>query len=247
MYINPAKFNPTHFDPTQRKQAFDLITAFLNDKLNKSHVEMWYELEQSDDPVVKYAINTLSDHYEPDEFHTEWLSKSEWDHLQRVLLLLTTDFDLSKRDIKLKNACRLWSWLGIICFVVFVATTGIGWHLLAGMAVLGVAILIWNQWIPCTEPKCYPYQNIIEPFRTIEQLHTTYRQSLTFRKQRYPREHFDDRKSIWPSTIFGSIILWTLVTGFVVIFSPLLLLKCATETVGKEYVVVPLWFPSNVR
>ena len=243
MYINPAKFNPTHFNPTrlnptQRKQAFDLITAFLNDKLKKSHDEMWYELEQSDDPVVKYAINTLADHYEPYEFYSEWLSKSEWDHLQRVLLLLTTDLDLSERDIKLKNACRLCSWLGIICFVVFVAATGIGWHLLAGMAVLEVSILIWHHWIPCTERKYYPYQDIIEPFRTIKQLHSTYRQYLTFRKQRYPREYFDARKTSWPSTIFGSIILWTLVTGVVVVLSPFLLLMCAREMTGKEYEVV---------
>lgn len=238
MYINPAKFNPTHFNPTQRKQAFDLITAFLNDKLNKSHVEMWYELEQSDDPVVKYAINTLAGHYEPDDCHTEWLSKSEWDHLQRVLLLLTTDLDLSARSIKLKIACRLCSWLGIICFVVFVAATGIGWHLLAGMAVLAVAILIWHHWIPCTEPKCYPYKDIIEPFQTIKQLHTTYRQSLTFRKQRYPREHFDGRKSCWSMSIFDSIMLGILGTGFLVVFSPFLLLMCANEMTGKEYEVV---------
>lgn len=221
-----------------RNDTATLITAFLSGRLDNSHTQLWHRVYQSEDDTVRYACEILGDYHEGYDCDVHLMDKSEWDHLERVRLVLLSDAELC-RDSRCKFGARqLLCCVGLIAFAVFVFFTGSGWHLLAGTSILGVLVVAVGKFTPSTTSESNPYEPIIEPFATVQQLSNTYKSTASFRKNRFPKEWRDDT-SDWEHLSWLINSFWLSVCAIVLlVLSPIILLVLAVPECEPKYTVV---------
>ena len=221
-----------------RNDTASLITAFLSGKLDKSHAQTWHRVYNSDDATVRYACEILGDYHEGYDSDVHLMEKSEWDHLERVRLVLLSDAQL-QRDARCRFGIRnLLCCIGLFAFGAFALLSGTGWHLLAGTSILGVLIILFAKFLPSKNVGSNPYKQIIEPFVTIQQLTSTYKSAASFRKNRFPREWNDDPNE-WGHLSWLINSFWISVCGIVLFcLSPIILLVMAVPDCEPEFTVM---------
>lgn len=221
-----------------RNDTADLITAFLGGKLDKSHAKIWHRVFDSDDATVRYACEILGDYHEGYDSDVHLMEKSEWDHLERVRLVLLSDAGL-QRNTRCRFGIRnLLCYFGLLAFGAFVLLSGTGWHLLAGTSILGVLIILFAKSLPTKNVGSNPYKQIIEPFVTIQQLSSTYKSTVSFRKNRFPRD-WNDAPTEWRHLSWLIYSFWISVCGIVLFcFSPIILLLLAVPDCEPEFTVM---------
>ncbi|MEM7477453.1 MAG: hypothetical protein AAF483_20910 [Planctomycetota bacterium] len=222
-----------------RNETADLITSFLSGKLDKSQAKIWHRVFDSQDATVRYACEILGDYYEGYDSDVHLMEKSEWDHLERVRLVLLSDAQL-QRDAKCRFSFRnTLCCFGLLAFGVFVLLSGTGWHLLAGTSILGVLLILFARFLPSENAGSNPYKQIIEPFVTIQQLSSTYKSTMSFRKNRFPRQRNDDANE-WRHLSWLIDSFWIIsVCGIVLLcLSPIILLVMAFPDCEPEFTVI---------
>jgi len=221
-----------------RNDSASLIAAFLNGKLAKSHTQVWHRVYDSDDATVKHACEILADYHEGYENDIHLIDKTEWDHLERVRLVLMSDAELQRSSKCIFDLRRFFACIGLGALLVFAVLTGTGWHLLVGTSALGLIILCFWKLFPATKTNTDPYKHVIEPFVSFRQLETVYKSTSSFRKYRFPKKWQDDA-DIWNSLKWLINSFWITVCGIVLLtLSPIILLVLAIPDCEPEFTVM---------
>ncbi len=184
-----------------RKRLATALRAFVNSELTLTQLgEELHWARDSRDTTVTDVVEQLGEDWEDLVQSPQPLDKSGWDWVQRLLLLLDSNGRIVRE--------HRWHW----CHTQLVA--------LATLVVVVCLVLMfgwqWGLWVtaPATLVSLLllrirlrkitrPYQNVLMPFGTFEQLKRTYDSVPVFRKQRYPFA----RKSSWslPQKIASSV------------------------------------------
>lgn len=144
------------------------------------------EFRDSNDPVIRFVVNTVWYHYDDCDDHLVCLSKPEWNLYQRLLLLLASDCQIET------TTKRIWSVrqpIAAVTFCVFAYfALHVGWetHLLLLAIPFGFVSMLLAYFSRKPSTQSDPFQQIIFPFATMSDLESAYHSS-TFRKTRYPK------------------------------------------------------------
>lgn len=221
-----------------RNDTANLITAFLNGKLDESHIELWHRVFGSEDATARYACEILGEYHEDYDSDVHLMEKSEWDHLERIRLVLLSDAELQRNSKCRVSVRNLLCCAGLIAFGAFVFMSGTGWHLLVGTSTLGVLIILLGIVFRSTTTESNPYKSIIEPFVTIQQLSTVYKSTISFHKNRYPRQ-WNDAPDDWRHLSWLINSFWISVGGIVLFcLSPIILMVLAIPDCEPEFTVI---------
>ena len=169
-----------------RKKLAAVLRAYLNDKLSfRELCEVTATLHESRDPTVAFVIERTGDELEGVIEDPDQLEKSDWDFLQRMLLLLDSNHHVVRE--------YRWHW----CYTQIVALAALFWvvWLLVGLGVQWIVVAtipatLISLWLFRVRSRkiARPWQEQLEPFGTIEQLRQTYEAVPAFCKQRFPRQ-----------------------------------------------------------
>ena len=192
--------------------------------------------EETDDETVQGVAHLLSFHYDDITDHKAALSQAEWDHFQRLLLLLRSDAALAT-DRK-----RQWSWRQAIALSAIVAffsgmlLLGFGWQLLLITVPLGTVSMLLSRW-PAAEAESDTDDGFVRltPYSSVAEMLAVHRTVPAFRKRRYPSVMCERR--IRGPVAEGFIWLYSGVMWLV--FSPVVLLFQALPGARSTSRVVP--------
>ncbi|GAB5405987.1 MAG: hypothetical protein Aurels2KO_42180 [Aureliella sp.] len=192
----------------------------------------------SKDPTCRLVADLVVDYCDEELSGPQPLTKSEWDCLQRFLLVLESKCDLQEKSE------RSWCWTQVVaavCLAVFfcaVAWLGIGNQLLAVTIPLGlISMLIAKHARERGVPE-RPYAQIIFPFATFSDLSRCYHGS-EFKKEKYPQHlrglEMQDESSgelMFAVAMLVGFVMWLML-------SPLVLLFQVLPEVDTSVVAVP--------
>ncbi len=185
----------------------------------------------STDDVVRFVANDLWVFYDDCKDHLVVLSKRQWDHFQRLLLLLESDYSLSithQRQWALSQLCAA---LLLLCCAFIVLRTGIGYHLLIWLFPFGAgSIAIARLRRPTPEP--YPYHAIVTPFNTLQDLWAAC-EATGFQKVRNP-SHVATRTIRSP--VMDQALSTSSYMGWACLAPIPLLVQCFPRTISQVYV-----------
>ena len=212
-----------------RNDAATLITEFLNGKIEQSHVFLYDKIQNSQDQTVLFATEILGETMEDCGIRPGGIVKSEWDHLERVRLVLLSDAEL-RGDYQplLLNPTPWLAWLGILILAIIILLTGIGWHVVIASSLMGLALTFVAGFESSREKARRRYRQAIEPFVSVQQLESVWHSTPTFQKNRFPGELRNFAHSFWGEGIkgflvqLGWIVFTLLAIPYFILISPIL-------------------------
>jgi len=173
-------------DRAARDRLSGLIRQFLSDQMTAFDFDdALYACPESADTTVNFVSHTVWSIYDDCVDHHVALAKPEWDYLQRLLLLLESD-----RQVTTTSASH-WSWTqlvacaSLLAFACCIWIFGWGLHLLIFSVPFGVVSIFLSCFRTRIRPTL-PYAETLTPFATFTELSATYRSTATFSKNRYP-------------------------------------------------------------
>lgn len=210
-------------DRIARDELIDLINSYLSEQITAFSLDERLEpFRDSEDSAVRFVSRAMWYHYDDCDDHLVVVSKPEWNFLQRLLLLLASNSTV------IEQRHRQWSWTqpiaAILLFGCLYVTylAGLGWHLLVFFVPFGLASIVLSRFrFPRIER--HPYDMIVSPFATVQDLHIAYNGAIGFSKRQCP-EQIASRLIRSPSVsrfyFVQSLVIWA-------IYAPLpLLVQC---------------------
>ena len=175
-------------DRIARDQLTDLINSYLNEQITAFTLDERLEpFRDSDDTAVRFVSRTMWYHYDDCDDHLVVASKPEWNYFQRLLLLLASNSTV------IEQHRRQWSWTQLIATMLLsgclstIYVTGFGWHLLFYFVPFGLASIVLSLFrFPRHERR--PYDMIVSPFATVQDLHIAYNGAIGFKKRQCPEQ-----------------------------------------------------------
>jgi hypothetical protein len=138
------------------------------------------------DCTVEHIAHALWFHYDELKNHQIVASKQEWDHFNRLLLLLQSDGELDFTNSWRLGARQVIAGACLLAFAAVALQTGVGSHLLVYVVPFGVISMLL-AWHGRREWRLHHKAELVTtPFPTISSLLTVRRRVPTFRKLRYP-------------------------------------------------------------
>jgi len=171
---------------SDRESLAATIRAFLDSEITAFEFdERLEDFRDSEDPVLQYVAVAVWHYYDDCDDHLVCMNREEWNFLQRLLLMLSSDCTLEIQSQRIWSFRQLIAAACLIVFIVFAVQAGWGHHLLV-LAVPFGAISMLLSWLRRSAPApTDPYQSAIDPFASLSDLRHAYR-STAFRKIRYP-------------------------------------------------------------
>ncbi|MGI9517871.1 MAG: hypothetical protein ACR2NP_12540 [Pirellulaceae bacterium] len=168
-----------------RKRLATALRSFISSEMTFSDLcKVFAEAHSSRDQTVVFVVEQIGEDWEDVLVQPEMLDKSEWDYLQRLLLLLDSSHHVVREN--------RWHWcytqlvalasLGVVVWLLF--AFGWQWLLLATVPATLVSLYLFRI---RSRKVTRPWQNVLTPFGTFDQLRSTWDSVPTFRKQRYPK------------------------------------------------------------
>jgi len=210
---------------SHRQLASDLIQAFLSSKIDESHHEIYNQIKDSKDDTVRFACEILEELSEAYEDEPNLMDKEEWDHLERIRLVLLSGRHLTRRGNNfIIGSVQIVSVIALIAYLITLVCYGIDWYLVP-VHIVSVAGLALGRLVKANRCK-HPSQHITYPFTSFAQLAAAFSEANGFNKNRMPRDARRHQKtSLWFDIVFAPL--------FLLVFAPLFLLSeglgCYTE------------------
>jgi hypothetical protein len=195
-------------DRQARDRMIQVIEAFLN--LETSLIEFEERISRTErrtkDDLIRHTLCTIDHFFEEAEERADRLSKAQWDHCQRLLLLLHSD-----AEYVVARSWR-WSWTQILAAMGLLGFLFVGWRFGWGEPVLlrsiPFGVLVFMIWAAreakveaIAEPKPANWERL-EPFESVAQMLRIRRRVPGFRKQRFqPPPVPDAPRSILPARL----------------------------------------------
>lgn len=210
-------------NPLTRKSLANLICAYLNREINSAEMDAHLlEYDECGDPIIEHVVDSMYDYCEGADDRLVCLSKSQWDHVQRLLLLLAADCRIDTHTLTHWSWRQLIAFIAISCFLCCSFVLGWGPHLWFVTIPFGLVSIALRYGYPMEiseRSDVHPYREIIYPFASMHDLATAYR-SATFQKTRYPRKfglRDADSTAVNEYRMIHCFVLW-------LVFSPVILL-----------------------
>lgn len=211
-------------DQNHRQLASDLILAFLSAKIDETHHTAYSQIKDSEDDTVRFACEILEELVEGYDDEPNLMDKEEWDHLERVRLVLLSSRHLSCHGKSVFEPTPLVAVLSLFAYLITLLYYGIGWYLVPVYAFSVLTGLIFARSPESIRSK-NPYQFFTYPFVTYSQLADAYREAEGFKKKKMPREAQRYKQSSW----FGLVIAYVLLMPFAPLFLLINGLEGSTE------------------
>jgi hypothetical protein len=217
-----------------RESLSELIRSFLASEISAfafdEHLDTFRD---SNDPIIRYVVDSVWYHYDDCSDHFVCFSKQQWDFFQRLLLALASDCRIETKS------CLQWSFRQLIAavalylFAVFAIPTGWGEHLFLLSIPFGCVSIALSFWRLPDHPFLAPRAVPVSPFATYSDLVRAYRKS-GFRKTRFPTGT-DARALRSPGTV---VFLWLQAYVTWLVLSPIPLLFQALPVKRTETRIV---------
>jgi hypothetical protein len=177
------------FSRYDRDSLIEVINRYLSEELTAFKLDrVLSEIgARSKDETVKQVVDLFWCHYDDIEDHKVVASKEEWDYFQRLLLILKSDAEIVQETGQRKWTPR--QAVAAVClalFVLAVAKTGFGYHLLVVTIPLGVVSMLLSHWRSRDEARRLHDQTALMPFGSVSELLSLRRKVRNFVKARYP-------------------------------------------------------------
>lgn len=209
-------------DRKARNRLSNAIESFLADKTTAFQFdEMIFSIaSETEDATVNELVMELWHFYDDCVDHHVNIDRQAWGYMQRVLLLLHSDYHLCQ------ERTRIWLPTQIVAGAILalagysVLHVGFTFLLVPLLAFYGcITVAIADRRSAMTERYCGPYARILYPFSSFAELAEVRRRYAKFQKQRYQEE-------IGKRRIRGhlrEVFMWVTATIYYCAFSPLLL------------------------
>lgn len=226
-------------DRSARDRLADAVEAFLaedlgafefDDRINEIAVG-------TDDETVKEVAHLLWYHYDDCRDHTAALSRTEWDSIQRLLLVLRSGAVLAT------DRGFQWGWrqavaiAAMVAFVGGLVLLGFGWQLLLVMVPLGGVSMLLAHFAEAGARSCKDGELVrLAPYSSVGEMLAAHRTVRAFRKRRYP-DAMRERRIRGP---VEAGLLWLFFRVMWLVFSPVVLLFQALPSPRSTSRVVPV-------
>ncbi len=172
-----------------RDALIEVINQYLREEISAfGFDEKLSEIEaRTKDETVKYVRAQLWGVYDDCDDHKVVCDKTEWDMIQRLLLLLKSDASVVVETGKAKRTARqaiAAAGLGVAAWIVW--KTGWGKHLLIFNIPLGVVSMGMSWWRARAERQSEGHEDAVAPFGSLVELRSSRRAARDFVKRRYP-------------------------------------------------------------
>ncbi len=182
-------------DSEARKQVAAVTRLFLTEKITSFEFDDALGRIRTDDPTVMTIAHELWHFYDDLKNHKVALTKSEWDYIYRLILILESDADA---DIEI---CTVRSWSlrhgvaasALALFTLLAWRVGWGTQLVVLALPFGVLSLLLALWRLLSTPKPTPLELTSAPFVSLPQLLGARRRTPDFAKRNYPN-HLAERR-----------------------------------------------------
>jgi len=178
---------------SDRELLATVIRGFLDNQITAFEFDDRLEsFRGSQDPVIQYVSAAVWHYYDDCRDHLVCLNREEWNFLQRLLLLLSSDCVLAVQSQRLWSVRQLIAAACLAVFVYSAAQVGWGSHLLLLAGPFGVISMLLSRERRAASVSTELCQSAIHPFASLSDLRDVYR-STRFRKMRYPSSVSDCR------------------------------------------------------
>ena len=210
-------------DPPTRESLSKLIRAFLSSEITAFELDNQLAFyDECGDPIIQLVVDSIWYHYDDCDDHLVCMSIPEWDHVQRLLLVLAADCHIEQKTHSYWSWRQLIALTALIGFICCGLEMGWGSHLFIVAIPFGLVSIALAFAIPVRRKEqadANPYREIIYPFASLGDLAAAYH-SVDFRKTRFPR-HLTLRRIRSPAMdwfwMIHSFVIW-------MVFSPVPLL-----------------------
>ncbi len=180
----------TIVDRQSRDRLVEAIESYLNDDATAFQFDeqIMAIRKATRDNTVHYAVATLWCFYDDLQDHKVHLTKEAWDFIQRLVLILKSDWRLEESHNWRWSFTQLVAAAGFVAFVALTAFFGLSWHLLFATIPLGglaIAILVLRK---REAPWPSRHEVALTPFAFFRELIALRRSVPGFAKQRYRPE-----------------------------------------------------------
>jgi hypothetical protein len=157
------------------------ITAFEFDEL------LFMIGSRTSDATVKWGVDWLWGFYDDCKDHKVVSTKQEWDAVQRLLLVLSSDGTVKVRTRREWTLRQFVAGFGLISFLFAIWQTGFGDHLFLAALPLGIVSMLLHQWQErCEASVPAQKQERLVPFGSVSELLRFRRLARGFLKTKYP-------------------------------------------------------------
>ncbi len=189
-----------------RQLAANLIDAFLSARVDESHHEIYNQIRKSKDDTVRFACEIVEELVDAYEDEPNLMDKEEWDHLERIRLVLLSGRNLTCKGKFVFEPAQVIAVVMLFLYAITLVCFGIGWYLVPVHAISAVVGLVLSRLIESKQRK-QPFQHLIYPFTSYTQLATAYSEAVGFSKKRMPRDAQLHRKSAWFDIVLTFVVL----------------------------------------
>ena len=174
-------------DRNNRNQLILAIQSFLDEKTDALQFdEIIFDIDaKTEDETIHFAVEMLWLYYDDFKPHKVTLIKEEWDAIQRLILLLSSDREIVQKKkwhytARQLVAVGLLALYALICFYVAIGLTL--FYATIGLGLLSIALSLWKREYESNKKVRWE----IYPFTTVTQLRNVRSETAFFQKQHYP-------------------------------------------------------------
>jgi hypothetical protein len=209
-------------DRDNRDRLIEAIKQFLNEEI------MAFEFADktfgvrgdSDDSVILYVVDELWHFYDDCKDHKVALAKVEWDYINRLMLLLESDAQITVEKSTKWRFSQLFAVVGLFFFCLCVALSGFGEHLFIVTVPLGVLSIVIARIRDKSEPVLSKKELALMPFKSRAEIFALLRELPDFKKMKHTGS-LENRPIRSPFFEKFHYCLWKLIC---LILSPVILL-----------------------
>ena len=226
-----------HIHRNHRKKMAVAIRGWLSGELPTADLmQVAMDLHGTSDSAVVYVTHQFEYFFEDYINLPKELSKQDWDHLQRMLLLLDSNRRLTTEHQILWSRTQI---LAAIALLVFVALAFmVGWNL---VVLISAPFLLVSWYLSSRRWRLVskPYGNVLEPFGSFDQLRSTYESTPNFNKRRFPFDKPKPRSWLMRTTEKAlSAVLMGMILTFLAVVPPFSLFYQLLPVIDRKVEVV---------
>lgn len=208
-------------DRAARQELMDHINAFLDEQITAFEFnELLHSFRGPDiEPTVRAVAELLWYHYDDCKDHLVAFSKPQWDHVQRLMLILASDAELHSASRRIWSVRQLFAAIQLAGCAWLAARFGVGQHLLVMWMPLGLASNALSKWRTRSLATREQTPCRLVPFSSISELKQLRRSVPGFRKRQIPA-------AVAQREVRSPLMMWLIMCQFYlmwIVFAPLTL------------------------
>lgn len=177
-----------HVDRDCRDRLIRTMEQFLSEKTTAFQFDdaLCDISRNNSDPTVESVADLLWSYYDDCKDHKVVLNKTEWDYIQRLMLILKSNAHIELENHTHWYPSQIAAVIALALFGFCVAWLGTGYRVLFLFVPFGIISLILTAWRERSAPRYSRQYTAIVPFDRVRELLGLRRTVCAFSKQKYP-------------------------------------------------------------